>query len=378
MLRNVLLFILGALIIVPIGAGLFGVKRSQFSAMADASAKMQMPPTVVNAIPVRQYQLQPKVSAVGSIKAMQGTTVRTEVEGIIRSISFTPGTEVQAGSVLLQLDDSVEQAQLREAEAASRLAKISYDRALELSKRRFIAQSDLDSARASVDRARAQVDYERAVIAKKTVRAPFSGRLGIRQISVGQYLNKGSEVVSLQALDPIYAEFSLPQQYLGELHEGLQLSLDSDAFPDQKFDGKITAFNPEIDPLTRSIRVQATLPNPDGQLRPGMYVSVQMQLSRSEQVLLIPETAVQHGPYGDTVFIIDPPKDSDQKSPLTLRQQPVELGTRIGDFVVASKGVKAGEQLVSTGVFKLFPGMKVVIDNSLAPDFQLAPHPDNS
>ncbi len=226
---------------------------------------------------------------------------------------------------------------------------------------------------------KAQVDNIRAVIAKKVIRAPFAGKLGIRRISIGQYLEKGSPVVSLHSLDPVYVDFSLPQQRLADIHEGLSVAISSDAYPGRPFEGKITAVDPNVDPATRNVRVQATLANPEGRLRPGMFVSVEVVLARSDEVLVIPASAVLHAPYGDSIYVIDESEagGSDAK-PLVVRQQVVRLGARQGDFVVATDGVKAGDRVVATGAFKLRPGMPVVIDNKLAPEFQRAPKPDNT
>ncbi|MCG3111177.1 MAG: efflux RND transporter periplasmic adaptor subunit [Candidatus Manganitrophus sp. SB1] len=371
--------ILGVVIVLPIAGGLVGMKVLQFKAMGDAAAQQVMPPERVNAAEVREEQWQPRVSSVGTVMAVQGTVVRAEAEGIVREIAFDAGAVVKAGDLLAQLDADIEQTQLRSAEAAAELARLSFKRAKELIESDGISQAQYDSAASNLKQADAQLDNIRAVIAKKTVRAPFSGKLGIRQISVGQLLQRGSPVVSLHSLDPVYVDFSLPQQQLSDPVEGLKVAVASDAFPKQSFGGKITAVNPEIDPATRNVRVQATLANPGGRLRPGMFVSVEMILARSEKVLLIPATAVVHAPFGDSVFVIEEgPAGPGGAKPLVVRQQFVRLGAQQGDFVVVTEGLKIGERIVSTGVFKLRPGMAVVIDNTLAPPFTLTPKPDNS
>ncbi|WP_116472983.1 efflux RND transporter periplasmic adaptor subunit [Zobellella maritima] len=378
MLRHLLWAGVGIIVVLPIVGGLMAIKLFQFEAMEAAGAQQQMPPEPVNVIAVREASWQPSIAAVGSVVAVQGTLIRTEAEGMVRDIVFKAGARVKTGEPLVRLDVEVEQAQLREAQAAAALTRLSFGRGQQLRKSQSISQGELDTLEANMKQADAQVDFFRALIDKKTLRAPFAGRLGIRQISLGQFLDKGSPVVSLQSLDPVYVEFSLPQQRLGELTEGLQVTASSDAYPGQTFAGRVTAFNPEIDPVTRSVRVQATLANADGRLRPGMFVTVAMLAARLETVLLIPLTAVQHGPYGDTVFVVEEGESEQDGTPLVVRQQPVRLGARRGDFVVVTEGVAAGEQLVSTGVFKLRPGMVVVIDNSLAPEFKLDPWPDNS
>lgn len=371
--------ILGVIIVLPIAGGLVGMKVLQFKAMGDAAAQQVMPPERVNAAEVREEQWQPRVSSVGTVMAVQGTVVMAEAEGIVREIAFEAGAVVKAGDLLAKLDVDIEQTQLRAAEAAADLARLSFKRAEDLMESDGISQAQYDSAAGNLKQADAQLDNIRAVIAKKTVRAPFSGKLGIREISVGQLLQRGSPVVSLHSLDPVYVDFSLPQQQLGDPVEGLKVAVASDAFPKQSFQGKITAVNPEIDPATRSVRIQATLANPGGRLRPGMFVSVEMVLARSEKVLLIPATAVVHAPFGDSVFVIEEgPAGPSGAKPLVVRQQFVRLGARQGDFVVVTEGLKIGERVVSTGVFKLRPGMAVVIDNTLAPPFTLTPKPDNS
>ncbi len=372
--------IIGVSIVVPIAAALVGIKLMQFSAMDTAASGQLMLPEPVNAAEVREITWQPQVYAVGSVMSVQGTEVSAEVEGVVRDILFDAGSVVQKGDVLVQLDDEIEKTQLRVATAAAELARSSFKRAKDLIDKRNISQADYDAASISLRQAEAQVDNIHALIGKKTVRAPFAGTLGIRRISVGQFLSKGSSIVSLQSLDSVYVDFSVPQQQLSQLSRGLKVMVSSDAYPKQPFEGIISAIDPDIDLATRNFRVQAALANPDGRLRPGMYVEVTLVLARTENVLAIPETAVLHAPFGDSVFVIEEGKDpgADGKKPLILRQQFVRLGARQGDFVVVTKGVTAGERIATTGTFKLRPGMSVVIDNNLAPDFKLAPTPDNN
>lgn len=388
MLKNLLWGILGLLIVVPIIAGLAWLKYSQFKVMGEAAEQMVAPPETVNSFTVSEEQWQPRVSSVGSVTAVRGTMVSTEASGIVREIHFAAASEVTTGALLAQLDVDIENAQLGEAVAAADLTKVSFGRAKQLVESRSIAKAEFDTAAANLRQALARVDNIKALIAKKTVRAPFAGKLGIRNISVGQYLQTGSEVVSLQALDPVYVDFSLPQQRLSDVAEGLQIEVTTDAYPDQMFNGRVTAVNPNIDPSTRNVRIQATLNNADKRLRPGMFAAVDLITSRSETVLFIPETAVQHAAFGDSVFVIE----NDEKAPdsaatttitstttsLVLRQQIVRLGARQGDFVVVTDGLKAGDKIVSTGVFKLRPATAVVIDNELAPKFSLTPDPENT
>ncbi|HEY3488064.1 MAG TPA: efflux RND transporter periplasmic adaptor subunit [Gammaproteobacteria bacterium] len=370
---------IGIIVAIVIIGAIVGIKALQFGAMFDAGAQMVMPPEPVNVAEVREREWQPRISSVGTVAAVQGIVVTTEVEGIVRTIRFEAGSVVKAGTELVQLDVDVEQAQLRSAQAAAEGAQLTYNRAKELIKTHAISQSDYNTANVAYKQANAQVDNFKAIIAKKTLRAPFDGKLGIRQISVGQFLNKGEPVVSLQSLDPVYVDFSLPQQRLGEISEGLKVAVTSDAYPGQPFEGAITAVNPDIDPATRNVRVQATLANADGRLRPGMFVAIDMILEKSDKVLFIPETAVLHAPFGDSVFVVEEgPAGEDGTRPLVVQQQFVRLGVRQGDFVAATEGLKAGQKIVATGVFKLRPGMAVVIDTKLAPKFTFEPKPDNT
>jgi len=380
MIKKLLWAFVGILIVVPIVAGLAGVKMSQFTAMGDAAKEMVTPPEVVTTAEVRQEEWQPRISSVGSVVAVQGTIVSTEGEGVVREIKFEAGSDVKAGDLLVQLDIDTEMAQLREAEAAAELARVSYSRAKELIESRNIAQAEFDQAAAELKQAAAKIDNIKTLISRKTVRAPFAGKLGIRQISVGQFLNKGSEVVSLQALQPIYVDFSLPQQQLAEVTEGLKVVVTTDAYPDRKFEGKVTAINPDVDRSTRNVRVQATLPNNESDLKPGMFASVDVIMPETEQVLFIPTTAVQHAAFGDSVFVIEEDKNPKPgtTSTLIVRQQVVRLGRRQGDFVMVTDGLQQGETIVSTGVFKLRPSASVEIDNTLAPKFKLDPEPANT
>ena len=365
--------------VVPVVVAVFGIKAHQARATAAAMTKMVPPPETVNAAEVREEQWHPRIPAVGSVTAMQGTVVSAEADGTVRAIQFEAGSVVKAGEELVKLDVEIEEAQLRAAEAAAELARVSFDRAKELLASQTISQAEVDAASATHKQAVAQLDNIRAWIEKKTIRAPFGGKLGIRRISIGQFLQKGSPVVSLHSLDPVYVEFSLPQQRVGELAEGLKVLVSSDAYAGQKFEGKITAINPEIDLATRNIRVQATLPNGEGRLRPGMFVSAEIVLAKAERYLFIPATAVHHAPFGDSIFVIEEgPAGTNSTKSLVAQQRFVRLGARQGDFVAVTSGVKAGEKVVATGVFKLRPGAPVVIDNTLAPKFTFTPKPNRT
>jgi membrane fusion protein, multidrug efflux system len=358
---------------------LAGIKVLQFQTMFAAGAAMTPPAEPVTTAVVRQENWAPTIDAIGSLAAVQGVTVAAELDGKVVAIAFEPGSTAQAGDLLVQQDTTTEAAQLRSAEAAVDLARINLERARELRSRATIAQSELDAADAQFKQTSAQADNIRATIAKKTIRAPFAGRLGIRQVNLGQSLKAGDPIVSLQALDPIFVNFMLPQQRLGQLTRGLAVQVTSDALPGQTIEGRITAINPDVDSATRNVRVEATVANASERLHPGMYVNASVILPASDPVLVIPATAVLYAPYGDSVFVVENHRDDRTgQTGQVLRQQFVRLGLHRGDFVAVTSGVKAGETVVTTGVFKLRNGITVVVDNRLAPDAQLAPKPDDT
>lgn len=380
MLRKILLFVVGAVAVAAMIAGpLWLVKTSQFKAMGAAGAAMVMPPTTVNAAPAKQEAWENTLNATGSVAAVQGVTVGAEVGGKVVKIAFEAGATVKAGQELVQLDTSIEEAQLRAAEAAAALAAANRERARELRQSNTNSQAELDAAEAQAKQAAAQADSLRATIAKKTIRAPFAGRLGLRLVNLGQILREGDPITMLQTLDPIYVNFSLPQQRLSQVETGTAIRVTTDAAPEVEFKGKVNAINPEVDLATRNIRVQAIIPNTEEKLRAGMFANVEVVLPRQEPVLSIPATAVMYAPYGDSVFVIEEKKDERSgKVEQVLRQQFVRLGRTRGDFVSVVDGLKPGEMVVTSGVFKLRAGMPVVVDNTLAPDAQLAPKPKNA
>jgi membrane fusion protein, multidrug efflux system len=373
MLKRLIITTIGLAILIGLPAL---IKLKQFEAMGAMS--MQMPPETVTSATAQLADWPNSISATGSLVAVQGVTITAELGGKVAEIAFESGDRVKAGDLLLRIDVSAEQAQLRSAEAAAKLAKINLDRNRDLRANKTVSQADLDTAEANYKQATAQVDNVRAAIAKKTLRAPFDGQLGIRQVNLGQIIDEGTPVVTLQTIDPIYADFSMPQQRFSLLAQGAEVHVTTDAAPEQIFKGKITAINPEIDPATRSVRVRATLVNQGEKLRPGMFANVEVLLASEATVLQIPATAVLYAPYGDTVFVIDEQQDENSgEKQLVLRQQVVRLGSARGDYVSVLEGLKEGEQVVTTGVFKLRPKMAVVIDNSLAPDVKLSPKPAN-
>ena len=372
-------FSITTLIIVVVVGALVGTKLMQFAAMGAAGAAMVIPAETVTATTAQEQNWETKITATGSAVAVQGVTVAAEMAGKVTKISFESGATVAAGDLLVQLDTSTEAAQLEAAEAAAALAKLNLERAKELREKNTTSQADLDGADATAKQAAAQAEQIRAVIAKKTIRAPFAGRLGIRLINLGQILKEGDPIASLQTLNPIYVNFSLPQQRLAELAVDGLVRVTSDAAPGETLLGKITAVNPDVDAVTRNVRVQATLANDGDRLRPGMFATITVVLPHTDNLRVIPASAVLYAPYGDSVFVIDEKKN--EKTGATekiLRQQFVRLGRTRGDFVAVISGLKEGESIVTSGVFKLRPGRAVVIDNTLAPHAQLAPKPSDS
>lgn len=376
MKKSIVLAILGLLILI---GSLAGIKFLQIRTMIAQGKLFVPPPEVVTSAPVTASSWEALITAVGSLDAVQGVTITAEITGKVQQIAFKAGTSVTQGDLLVQQDISVEEAQLRSAESVAKLAQIEYQRSKKLLDTNVISQSDYDSARAQLTQALAQADNIRAVIAKKTIRAPFSGRLGMRHINLGQVINDGQAIVTLQSLDPIFVNFLLPQQQLAKIQTGLTVRVSSDALPGKAALCTITAISPEVDTATRNIRVQATLNNPDEQLRAGMYVNVAVILPQKEELLVIPATSVLYAPYSDSVFVIEEQKGEDGTLiGKTIRQQFVRLGEKRGDFVAVLSGLKADDTVVSTGVFKLRNGQAVVVDNKLAPEFKLAPHPTES
>jgi len=376
MKKRVIFTIIGLLIVIGLMGGIKGLQIDRM--IAQGSQSLPPPETVTTAV-VQAESWESRLSAVGSLVAVQGVTVTAEVTGKVVRIAFEPGSKVNAGDLLVQQDTATEEAQLRAAEAAVELTRRNLERLKKLLERRTIAQSQYDDAEAKFKEDVAQADAIRAAIAKKNIRAPFAGRLGIRLVNLGQVLNEGDPIVSLQSIDPIFVNFSLPQQQLAQIQQGLTVKLTSDALPGQAIEGKITAINPEVDATTRNVRIQATVANRQERLRPGMFVNVTVVLPASEKVLAIPATAVLYAPYSDSVFVVvKKSSDTGKESGSVVRQQVVQLGEKRGDFVAVASGLEAGETIVSTGAFKLRNGQAVVVDNTLAPEFKLAPEPRES
>ena len=364
-------------LLIAIGGFVFGIKVLQIGKMM--STPMVMPPTTVSSAVVKEEDWAPTLSAIGSVSAVQGAVVSTELGGVVAEIDFQSGGVAKKGDVLMRLDSSAEEAQLHTAEADLELAKANLDRERDLAVRKVVSKQELDTAQSTFGQKQGAVDNMRAFITKKQIRAPFDGMLGIRQVNVGQMINSGQQVVQLTALDRVYVDFALPQQNLPQLAAGYEARVHADALPGREFKGKVTAINSMVDNVTRNISLQATLDNSAHELRPGMFVKVDVILPEKSKTLVIPGSAVSYAPYGNSVFVIDKKKDPKTgKESQSLRQAFVRIGEARGDFVAVTEGLKAGDVVVSTGVFKLRNGMPVVINNDLAPKPQLNPRPIDS
>ncbi|HST29936.1 MAG TPA: efflux RND transporter periplasmic adaptor subunit [Chthoniobacterales bacterium] len=342
---------------------LVGIKVMQISTMM--SMPRVMPPTTVSSAVVKEEDWAPVLSSVGSISPVQGATLSTDLAGTVAQVTFQNGGEAKKGDVLLKLVASQEEADLE-------LARANLQRTRDLAARRVVSKQELDAAESAFKQ-------KEGVVQHKEVRAPFDGQLGIRQVNVGQMIKEGQEVVQLTALDPVYVDFALPQQNVPQLATGFETRVRTDALPGREFNGKLTAVNSMVDTVTRNVSVQATLENPDHALKPGMFVKVDVMLPQKKKTLVIPGSAVSYAPYGNSVYVIEKKKDpKTAKESETLRQAFVRIGESRGDFVSITDGLKAGDVVVSTGVFKLRNGMPVTINNDLAPKPQLNPTPADS
>ncbi len=370
--------LIALILLIGIAGILGGIKYLQIDRMT-AQGKQSMPATTVTVAPVTQMRWESRLTAVGSLKAVQGVTVTAELTGKVGRIAFKSGAFVEAGDLLVQQDIASAKAQLRAAEATLALSRANHDRAKELRSEQVVTQAAYDQALASLRQSQAEIDRVQAIIDKKTIRAPFAGRLGIRRIDLGQIIKEGDPIVSLQSLDPIFVDFLLPQNQLAQLAPGLGVRVTADVLAQATVTGQITAVNPQVEADTRNIRIQATLRNEEEKLLPGMFVNVEVLLPEKTPVLAIPATAVLYAPYSDSVFIVEAGQTGTSKSPdMHLRQQFVRLGPTQGDFVSVREGLTVDQKVVSTGVFKLRNGQKVIVDNKLSPTFKTEPQPDDT
>ena len=365
------------IMLVLVGAvlgGLFGFKGFVNGKIKEAMAGMANTPQTVSAAKATSSDWQPTIDAVGSLRAVRGADLSLEVPGVVEEILFQSGDEVKAGQILLRLRAEDEIAKLQSLEATAQLAQITYDRNVKQFKAQAISQALVDNDEANLRNAKAQVAQQKAIVDKKTLRAPFAGKLGLRQVDLGQFLSAGSVIATLQSLDPIFVDFLLPQQAVAQLSVGAKVEAKVDAFPGRTFTGKITAINPKIETASRNIQVRATLPNADQKLLPGMFATVQLETGAAQHLVTLPQTAVSYNPYGSLVYLVDEKgQDADGKAQLTARQVFVTTGATRGDQVAILKGVAEGDMVVTSGQVKLRNGVPVVIDNSVVPKNDPAP-----
>jgi membrane fusion protein (multidrug efflux system) len=354
---------------------LVGIKALQIRAMINAGKSFAPPPESVTSAKVQATEWEATRTAVGTLVAVRGVTLASEVTGLVRRIGFDSGAFMRRGEVLVELDASTEEAQLAAARADAELARATLERSRTLRASDYSSAADLDAADARAKQTTANVGTLQATIAKKTIRAPFDGRVAIRQVELGQVVSPGTAIASLQSIHPIYADFWLPQQALADLRPGMRSRLRTDVFPQQGWDGEVSTVNSEVDVSTRNVRVRATFPNTDGRLRPGMFANVEVIAPEKRAVLAIPATAILYAPYGDSVFALEEKKDESGNTALIARQKFIRAGERRGDLVAVASGLQAGETIVSSGAFKLRNGTAVVVRNDLAPSAELAPKP---
>jgi membrane fusion protein (multidrug efflux system) len=372
--RMILMLVAAGISIAAIAA----VKAWQISAGAKQNASFQPPPEAVTTVVAKREEWPATWNAIGSVAAVQGVTVSADLPGIVDKISFESGQTVAAGAVLLKLDARQEEAQLAAAEAQRSLADLNLQRVKDLVAQGISAQADLDRLAAEQQQAEARVGEIRATIQRKTIRAPFAGVLGIRQVNLGQYLDGGAAVVPLQAIRPVYVNFAVPQQQLAQLKVGLPIHVTAEGAAGIAADGKITAVDSVVNEATRNVEVQATCENADGKLRPGMFVKTSVGMGAGDAAVTVPTSAISYAPYGDSVFIVEQVAGPNGQRYLGVRQQFVKLGSSRGDQVAVVSGIQPGETVVTSGVFKLRNGAAVKVNNAVQPGNNPAPKPEDS
>ncbi len=369
--RMIVMLVSMALFITALG----GVKFMQIKAMVAAYAAFQPPPEAVTTIVAQQEHWPATLDAIGTVAAVRGVTVSADLPGIVERIAFESGARVKAGEVLVQLDTRQEQAQLTAAEARRDLARVNLDRMRSLKEQRIVAQAEYDQADAEFKQGEAAAAEIRATIGRKTIRAPFSGILGIRQVNVGQYLAGGAEIVPLQSLNPIYVNFGVPQQQVGGLRPGREVRVSA-GNDDVEAAGRVTAIDSVVDQATRNVQVQATFSNAGGRLHPGMFVQTSVVLGSGSNVVALPASSINYAPYGDSVFVVTKLKSPKGGEYQGVQQRFVKLGATRGDQVAIVSGIQAGDEVVTSGVFKLRSGAAVQINNKVQPSNNPAPRPE--
>jgi len=370
-LKFVILFVVFGLFVGALGVfTYFQIKKGE--AMMSAMAP---PPAAVGVVEAKTQRWEILLNAVGSLTASEGITLESEVPGRVVKIGFESGQSVEQGDLLLVQDHSVESANLAAAKATEDLAEVDFTRAQDLLAKNTIAQADFDSAKAQKDRAEAEVRAIEAAIEKKRIEAPFSGQLGIRRVSLGELLSTGSPIVVLEALDPLYLDFSLPQRELSRIDVGQKVSFSVDAYGDKTFSGKVEAISPRVNASTRNVEVRVAVPNPDGELRSGMFARLKLDLGEEDDWVVIPDTAISYNPYGNGVYVVKELEREDGSSYQGVRQVFVDIVDRRGDLVAIRDGLKAGDQVVVVGASKLNDRAPVKINNDILPDAKQNPTP---
>jgi membrane fusion protein (multidrug efflux system) len=367
MIKRMIIMLIGVGVVL---GGFFAFQNFKANIIKQVLAQMANPPQTVSTVTAGLQDWQSQVEAVGSARAVNGADLSLEVSGIVDKLDFNSGDDVAAGAELLRLRSDDDVAKLQALQATADLAQITYDRDYKQLRAQAISQQTVDSDNFNLKNARAQVEQQKAMVDKKVLRAPFAGHLGIRQVDMGQYLNAGTTVVTLQALDPIYVDFFLPQQALGEIKMGEAVSARVDTWPGQAFAGKITAINPLVDSSSRNVQVRATLGNPDRRLLPGMYATVDIDVGAPQPHITLPQTAISYNPYGSTVFLVE-----QNGGTHIARQTFVTTGATRGDQVAVLSGIKPGDVVVTAGQMKLRNGSPVAINNSIQPASDVTPAP---
>ena len=354
--------------------GVFGFQMFKAAMIKKFMSQMAQPPQTVTAGKASFSAWQPKIAAVGTLRAVKGADLSLEVAGVVGQIAFSSGDDVEAGVLLLKLRSDDDLAKLQSLQATAELNEITFERDQKQLKLQAVSQATIDTDAANLKNAKAQVAQQQAILDKKTLRAPFAGHLGIRAVDLGQYLGAGTVIVTLQALDPIFMDFFVPQQAVDQVKIGEQIAVKVDAYKDQTFAGEISAINPKVDASSRNVQVRATLKNADHRLLPGMYATVEIPTGAPVNLITLPQTAISFSPYGDTVYIVDDKgAGADGKPQLVARQSFITTGATRGDQVAVLKGVGEGDLIVTSGQLKLHNGSSVLIDNTVAPTADAAP-----
>jgi membrane fusion protein, multidrug efflux system len=353
--------------------GIFGYKAFVAHMIAKAMQANQAPPVTVSTTTAKMERWQPAITAVGTVRALDGVDVTTEIAGMVRSVHFQSGDDVRQGQLLVQLNADSDIALLHSLQAQAELARTTYERDRRQFAVKAISQAVLDVSRADLKSKQAQAKAQAALVAKKTIEAPFSGRIGISTVSPGQYLNPGDPIATLQAIDTVYVDFLLPQQTIAQVVLGQTVKVTTDTYPDRPFQGTITAINAKVDPQTRNIEIEATLDNPRHQLLPGMFAHVQVETGNTVSQITLPQTAVTYNPYGETVYVVTP--GAQDKSAKIAKQIFVTVGPKRGDQVAILKGIKTGDTVVTSGQMKLKSGDRIIVNNTIQPSNDAAPVP---